>query len=79
MKNGEALKTQRLYRGMTQAVLAEKTGISVRVLQNFEQGVRDINRASVDAVLRISEALGCDVYDILNEREVRYLWEHDHE
>ncbi len=72
MRKGEALKKQREYRGMTQAQLAKKTGISVRVIQNLEQGFRDINKASVETVLRLSEALGVDVYEILNEREKSY-------
>ena len=72
MRKGEALKKQRVYRGMTQVQLANKTGISVRVIQNLEQGFRDINKASVETVLRLSEALGVDVYEILNEREKSY-------
>lgn len=72
MRKGEALKYWRESRGLTQAQLAKKTGMSIRVLQNLEQGVRDINKASVETVLRLSEALGVDVYQILNEREKSY-------
>ena len=72
MRKGEALKYWRESRGLTQAQLAQKTDISIRVLQNLEQGVRDINKASVETVLRLSEALGVDVYEILNERERSY-------
>lgn len=72
MRKGEALKYWREYRGLSQSQLAKKTGISVRSLQNMEQGLRDINKASVETVLRLSEALDCDVYDILNEREKSY-------
>ena len=72
MRKGEALKYWRESRGLTQAQLAKKTDMSIRVLQNLEQGVRDINKASVETVLRLSEALGVDVYEILNERERSY-------
>ena len=72
MRKGEALKYWRESRGLTQAQLAKKTDMSIRVLQNLEQGVRDINKASVETVLRLSEALGVDVYEILNEREKSY-------
>lgn len=72
MRKGEALKYWRESKGLTQAQLAKKTDISIRVLQNLEQGVRDINKASVETVLRLSEALGVDVYEILNEREKSY-------
>lgn len=76
MRKGEALKKQREYRGLSQSQLAKKTGISVRSLQNMEQGLRDINKASVETVLRLSEALGVDVYEILNEREKSYAEMH---
>ncbi len=66
MSNGEALKRCREAKGLTQAELAKKSGMSVRVLQNLEQGVRDINKASVETVLRIADALGVDVREILN-------------
>ena len=72
MRKGEALKYWRESRGLTQAQLAKKTDMSIRVLQNLEQGVRDINKASVETVLRLSDALGVDVYEILNEREKSY-------
>jgi len=72
MRKGEALKYWRESRGLSQSQLAKKTGISVRSLQNMEQGLRDINKASVETVLRLSEALGVDVYEILNEREKSY-------
>lgn len=70
---GEALKIMRESRGWTQVQLAKKTDMSVRVLQNLEQGARDINKASVETVLRLSEALGCDIYDIINERTRTYV------
>ena len=76
MKNGEALKYWRESRGLSQSQLAKRADMSVRVLQNLEQGVRDINKASVETVLRLAEALDVDVYEILNERERSY-WNGD--
>lgn len=63
-----ALKFMRESKGMTQAELAEKAGVNLRMVQNYEQGFKDINKATVLTVLRLAEALGCDVYDILNPR-----------
>ena len=63
-----SLKFMRESKGMTQAELAEKAGVNLRMVQNYEQGFKDINKATVLTVLRLSEALGCDVYDILNPR-----------
>ena len=65
---GRALKFTREDKGMTQAELAKKSGVSLRQIQAFEMGYRDINKASVLTVLRLSEALECDVYEILNPR-----------
>lgn len=63
-----SLKFMRESKGMTQAELAEKAGVNLRMVQNYEQGFKDINKATVLTVLRLAEALGCDVYDILNPR-----------
>ena len=66
MNKGEALKRCRESRGLSQSQLAKKAEISVRVLQNLEQGVRDINKTAVDTVLRLADALDVDIRDILN-------------
>lgn len=63
-----SLKFMRESKGMTQAELAKKAGVNLRMVQNYEQGFKDINKATVLTVLRLAEALGCDVYDILNPR-----------
>jgi len=63
------LKWMREDKGMTQAELAEKSGVNVRSIQNYEQGFKDINGAKVVTVLQLAEALGCDVYEIINPRK----------
>lgn len=62
------LKFMREDAGMTQAELAEASGVNVRLIQHYEQGFKDINRASVITVLKLAEALNCDVYDVINPR-----------
>ena len=62
------LKWYREDKGMTQLELSEKSGVNLRMIQNYEQGVKDINKASVVTVLQLAEALGVDVYDIINPR-----------
>lgn len=59
------LKKVRTEKGMSQSALAEASGVSVRMIQHYEQGVRDINKAEALTVLRLADALGCDVRDIL--------------
>ena len=48
--------------------LAVASGVPKRVIQAFEMGYRDINKAQVITVLQLAEALDCDVYDIINPR-----------
>ena len=59
------LKTVRESRGLTQKALAEKSGVNIRLIQHYEQGFKDINKASVTTALKIADALDTDVRDIL--------------
>ncbi len=61
-----ALKDIREKKGMTQAELAERSGIKLRTIQHYEQGSMDINKAAALSVWTLSEALGVDVKDLLN-------------
>ena len=63
------LKKIREAAGLSQSQLAEKSAVSLRSIQMFEQGNRDINKAQVVTVLQLAEALNCNVYDIINPRE----------
>lgn len=60
------LKRIRESKGLTQAELAEKSGVNLRTIQNYEQGFKDINRGAVETVLKIAEALDRNVYEIIN-------------
>jgi transcriptional regulator with XRE-family HTH domain len=62
------LKFMRTDKGMSQSQLAEASGVSVRLIQAYEQGYKDINKAQVVTVLQLAEALECDVYEIINDR-----------
>lgn len=61
------LKQRREAAGMTQADLAKATGISVRVIQNYEQGTRPLNGARVITVKHIADAIGCSIEDLIDE------------
>lgn len=62
------LKRIRLLYGCTQAELADRAGVSLRSIQMYEQRNKNINKASVDTVYRLSKVLGCTIEDLL-ERE----------
>lgn len=59
------LQEARQAAGLSQRQLAEKAGISVRTLQHYENGDRDIRKAAVETVLALAEALGCDINKII--------------
>lgn len=61
------LKQKREAAGITQAALAKATGISVRVIQNYEQGTRPLNGARVITVKHIADALSCRIEDLIEE------------
>lgn len=60
------LKEKREAAGMSQAELARLTGISVRVIQNYEQGTRPLNGARAITLYQIAKALHCSVEDLLD-------------
>lgn len=62
------LKFIREEKGLSQADLAKASGVPIRNIKAFEQGIRDINKAQVVTVLQLAEALDCDVYAIINNR-----------
>lgn len=60
------LKEVRESKGLTQSKLAELSGINVRMIQHYEQGSKDINKAEAITVYKLSKALKCKVEQILN-------------
>jgi transcriptional regulator with XRE-family HTH domain len=62
-----ALKQKRLEAGLSQRALAEKSGVTIRAIQSYEQGWRDLRKASVGTVLALAKALDCTAEDILEE------------
>ena len=59
------LSVIRKARGYTQRQLSETSGVTLRMIQLYEQKQNDINKAQVGVVLSLAKALGCDVEDLL--------------
>ena len=59
------LKQIRTEKGMTQKALSDLTGISLRTLQHYEQGDKDINKAAVIVVYKLSKALECTIENLI--------------
>ena len=56
------LKTLRKAIGLTQSELAERTGVSLRMIRAYEQGTQDISKAEASSVYRLANALGTDSF-----------------
>ena len=61
------LKLVRIQKGMKQAELAERSGVPLKCIGNYEQLCRDINRARVDIGYRLALALGCQIEELLEK------------
>lgn len=59
------LQIIRKERGFTQKQLARISGVSLRMVQLYEQKQQDISKAEVKSVLSLAGALNCEVDEIL--------------
>ena len=59
------LQAQRKIIGYSQRELAEKVGVNLRTLQQYEIRAKDINKAAGETLLALSKVLGCRVEDLL--------------
>ena len=46
-------------------MLAEKSGVSLRMIQQYEQRAKDINRASGTNLFALARTLGCNMEDLM--------------
>ncbi|MDD4295630.1 MAG: helix-turn-helix transcriptional regulator [Ruminiclostridium sp.] len=51
--------------GYSQRALAEKVGVNLRTLQQYEIRAKDINKAARATLLSLAKVLGCRVEDLL--------------
>ena len=65
MRRQSRLKAYRTLLGMSQKELADKTEIPVRTIQQYEQQQKNINKAQVDYLIRLSKVLYCEPEDLL--------------
>lgn len=60
------LKEVRRAKGLSQAKLAEKTGLNVRTLQHYEQGSKKFEHARLDTILKCAIALECKIENLMD-------------
>lgn len=59
------LQMQRRLCAYSQRLLAEKSGVNLRTLQQYEVRAKDINKAAGETLKSLSKALGCRIEDII--------------
>lgn len=64
---GKTTNLQRIRKatGLTQAGLAERSGVSVRLIQDYEQARKPINGAAGRTILKLSKALSVRMEDLM--------------
>lgn len=63
------LKKMRQRAGFSQSELAEVSGVPVRTIQQYEQRQKNINKAQVEYLLMLAQALCCKVEDLVERVE----------
>lgn len=59
------LKELREEKGLSRRELAERSGVNLRSIQDYEQGHKKISSAKSETVYRLSLSLGCSVDELL--------------
>ena len=65
------LKDIRSDKGLTQSQLAEASGVNLRILQYYEQGYKDINKAQAITLYKLAQVLECKIEDILELEDLK--------
>ena len=68
----DRLKTLRRAAGISQTQLAA-AGLNARMVQYYEQGVKDLNAAKLQTLLKLCNALNCTLSDLITDPDVLEL------
>lgn len=60
------LKKARIIQGYTQEALAKLSGVNIKSIASYEQNPDKLTTASVGTCIKLADALGCEVIDIVN-------------
>ena len=59
------LRMYRERRGFSQSELARESGVSVRMIQHYEQRQKDLNKAQTKTIWMLARALHCSMEDLM--------------
>ena len=63
------LQDKRKAFGVSQAELADLSGVKKRMIQEYEHEARDINGAKLLTLLKLCNTMGCSLEDILDDSD----------
>ena len=61
------LKKLREEASLSQNKLATLSGVSNRMIQYYEQGVKNINKAQAETLFKLAKTLNCSIEDLLEK------------
>lgn len=73
-----AIRAIRVRQGMSQSQLAEAAGISLRTLQDYEQGRKRSDGAKLRTLLSIANALGVYLGEIIESDDLKAMYYSNH-
>ena len=59
------LQQIRRLNAYSQKMLSERSGVSLRMIQQYEQGAKDIRKASASGLLALAGTLHCSIEDLI--------------
>jgi len=63
------LKYKRIQAGISQSELSEISKVPVRTIQQYEQRQKNINKAQIETLIRLSKVLCCEVEDLMEKHD----------
>lgn len=57
-------------KNLSQSELAKKSSVSIRMIQYYETGYKDINKASGTTLYKLSKSLNCNIEDLLELNQI---------
>lgn len=67
------LRKYRLKKDWSKKELAERSGVSVNMIVKYESRERDIDKAQIETLAKLAQALECKIQDLLEDEELKKL------
>lgn len=64
------LQRMRTEKGYSQSQLAEKSGVTIKMIQKYESGERDINNAKGITIYKLAKAIECSMETLIEKENV---------